>query len=133
MRPGTCELRAKFPATLEAAEVFCAEFQLWRTANCGDLDAFGSELLLREAVTNSIAHGCLPNTHNSVSCIVRAKKGRVIILVHDEGIGFDWRAASVKEAQISDTGGRGIEIYRMYADRVRFSQKGNMVTLVKRF
>jgi serine/threonine-protein kinase RsbW len=133
MRTERLEWRVILPATLEAIETFSREFRLWRAGNCEDLDAFSAELLIREALTNSVVHGS-PNCADKKICLMlRVKRGRVIIVVQDEGAGFDWRAGLTRRAAISDTRGRGMEILQSYANHVRFNPKGNTLTLVKRF
>lgn len=127
------EWRAELPATLEAVERFCEDFQHWRARACAELAPFPAELLLREALTNSVVHGCSEDPRQRVSCLLRAKPGRLLIVVQDEGEGFEWRAAWNRPADLSDTHGRGIEILRTYASAVRFNPKGNVVMLVKRF
>jgi len=127
------ELRVELPATLEAIESFCVEFQRWRAVTCADLDAFSAELLLREALTNSVVHGVAKNPGERVSCVLRVKRGRLLIAIHDGGKGFDWRAAWNRRADASGTHGRGMEILRRYASAVRFNLSGNSVTLIKRF
>ena len=56
-----------------------------------------------------------------VRCSLRLKGRRLIIAVADEGDGFDWRAARRQAGGIPDMSGRGIEILRQYANRVRFN------------
>jgi anti-sigma regulatory factor (Ser/Thr protein kinase) len=128
-----CDWRLDLPATLDAIEQCCAEFRLWQAGTCADLNPFSAELLLREALTNSVVHGCLEDPCRRVSCLIRAKRGRLVITIVDAGEGFDWRAAWSRQAELSDAHGRGIEILRRYASTVRFNSKGNSVTLVKRF
>lgn len=127
------ELRAELPATLEAIESFCAEFQHWRSETCPELDAFSAELLLREALTNAVVHGSANDRTGRISCVVRAKPGRIIMAIQDAGPGFDWRSAWHRDAFSTDTRGRGIGILRRYSNAVRFNPKGNSVTLIKRF
>jgi anti-sigma regulatory factor (Ser/Thr protein kinase) len=127
------ELRVDLPATLEAIESFCVEFQLWRGLACADLNAFSSELLLREALTNSVVHGSAEDSRQRVSCVLRAKRGRLIVAIRNGGKGFDWRAAWDRRADSADTHGRGIEILRHYASAVRFNTAGNSVMLIQRF
>jgi anti-sigma regulatory factor (Ser/Thr protein kinase) len=126
------ELRAKLPSTLESVENFCAQFRLWRPAVWPSSDRFAAELLLREAMTNSVEHGCCGDPNRQILCVVRAKKAHLVIAVQDEGQGFDWRAAMHLRAASAATSGRGIEILRSYADRVHFNVKGNAVTLIRR-
>ncbi len=123
----------ELPATLDAIESFCVEFQRWRSVVCADLDAFPSELLLREALTNSVVHGLAEDPAERVSCVLRVKRGRLLIAVRDGGKGFDWRAAWNRRADAEDTHGRGMEILRRYASAVRFNPSGNSITLIKRF
>jgi serine/threonine-protein kinase RsbW len=127
------EWRAELPATLDAIEEFCREFQTWRAAACVGLNSFAAELLLREALTNSVLHGCSCDPRKRISCSLRAKPGRLVIAIRDDGEGFDWRASWDQQQDVSETHGRGMEILRKYASSVRFNRKGNSVTLVKRF
>ncbi len=124
-----CEL----PATLDAIEQFCSNFQSWRAVACTGLDSFAADLLLREVLINSVLHGSAGDPRKRISCSLRAKPDRLIIAVRDEGEGFDWRAAWHRRSDPADTHGRGIQILRQYASLVRFNRKGNSVTLVKRF
>jgi anti-sigma regulatory factor (Ser/Thr protein kinase) len=127
------ERRAELPATLEAVEQFCAEFRQWRACACARLNSFSSELVLRESLTNAVLHGCSGNPCKQVSCVLRAKPGRLLIAVRDAGEGFDWRAVWDRETDASETHGRGIEMMRRYSSNVRFNRKGNSVILIKRF
>ncbi|MCX6598043.1 MAG: ATP-binding protein [Acidobacteria bacterium] len=127
-----CELRAELPGTLEAVDAFCQQFRSWY-ATAGDRDSrFGVELLLREALTNGVKYGSGSGT--PVTCVLRGGRRRLLIAVMDQGQGFDWRAVLNRTpVEITSTGGRGLEIYRRYADRVRFNSQGNSVVLIKRF
>jgi serine/threonine-protein kinase RsbW len=127
------ELRAELPATHDGLERFCAEFRLWLAGSCPSLDQFAAELLLREALTNCVVHACSEDPSKRITCVVRAKPGRLLIAVRDSGPGFDWRAVWNASANIFDTHGRGIEMLRIYANAVRFNESGNSMTLMKRF
>jgi len=130
--PGV-EWRFEFPASLEAIEEVCLRFHEWRALHCARLEPFPSELLLREALTNSVVHGASEDQGQRISCVLRAGKDRLLMAVKDRGKGFDWRAAFQRKPDLEDTHGRGIEILKRYADSVRFNSQGNSVTLVKRF
>lgn len=131
------DLRLEIPSTLEAIEKLCGDFQVWRQVwckgACVEVDEFAAELLLREALTNSVIHGCSGDPRKHICCVLRAKRNRLLISIRDEGDGFDWRGAWDQQAEPTDTHGRGIEIFRRYAELVRFNSKGNSVTLIKRF
>ncbi len=127
------EWRCELPATLDAIEQVCREFHHWRLGACAGLNSFSAELLLREALTNSVLHGCLGDSGKQIACSIRAKADRLVIAVRDEGKGFDWRSVWNRRTDPSAVHGRGIEILRHYASLVRFNRAGNSVTIVKRY
>jgi len=119
------------PATLQAVEEFIAEFCRQLQAHLGQSQSFDAQLLAREALINAVVHGCGSDAGGQVRCRVRLKGGCLTILVADSGKGFDWRAARAREAGLAEASGRGIEILRKYATRVRYNDKGNAVTISK--
>jgi anti-sigma regulatory factor (Ser/Thr protein kinase) len=127
------QLRRTLPATLNAVEEFCAEFR----GICSSLPQrshrFAAELLLREAMTNAVVHGCRSDPSRRLVCAVRLKPRRLIIAVQDDGDGFDWRAALGRQAGTCSCSGRGLEILRNYATRIRFNRSGNTTTIFKQF
>jgi serine/threonine-protein kinase RsbW len=127
-----CELRIELPATLAAIEDFFVEFRRRSRALMSRGNCFAAELLVREALTNAVIHGCGADPAKQVRCALRLRKGSLSIAVADEGQGFDWRAARHKQARVTEIAGRGVEIYYHYADHVRFNDKGNVVTMIKR-
>jgi anti-sigma regulatory factor (Ser/Thr protein kinase) len=131
MEPPVCELRVLLNATIEDAEDVCKQFRERLAGVQGSL-LFQAELLLREALTNAVLHGSHGDRRKRVLCAVRLARGRLVISVQDEGPGFDWRSRPGQPKRPLDTCGRGIDIYRRYATRVRFNDKGNAVTLVLR-
>ena len=133
-----CELRANLPRTLEGVEGFCFQFRSWYSETRCAAEVFAMELLLREALANAVAHGGRPAHQESfpgtVLCVLRSSEARLLIAVRDSGSGFDWRSASrLPIPENTRACGRGIAIYYRYADRVRFNERGNGVTLVKCF
>jgi serine/threonine-protein kinase RsbW len=128
-----CEMRREIPATLQAVEEFVVDFRGRCQALLDRGNGFAAELLVREALTNAVVHGSRTDPGRRVRCCVRLKSGRLVIRVEDNGDGFDWRAARDNRAAPPDCSGRGIEILRKYADRVRYNERGNGVTIVKRF
>jgi anti-sigma regulatory factor (Ser/Thr protein kinase) len=126
-----CELRIAIPATLEAIEEFFEEFRRRSNILLDRGNCFAAELLVREALTNAVVHGCGANPEKQACCAVRLRRNRLFIAVKDEGQGFDWRLARDKQASVPESSGRGMEILRLYANRVRFNDKGNVVTMIK--
>lgn len=129
---GDCELRSTFPATLEAIEEFFVAFHSRSQAIPDPSVCFKVELLVREALTNAVVHGSHTDPGKQVRCALRLKRGRMLILVEDQGNGFDWRAVRNRPDPSRDSSGRGVGILFTYADRVRYNNKGNAVTMVKR-
>jgi len=128
-----CEMRMVLPATLQAAEEFFMDFRRRSQALLDRANSFAAELLVREALTNAVVHGCHTDPSKQVRCSLRVKGRRLLIAVEDDGDGFDWRAAWSQPAGLFDSSGRGIEILRRYANRVRYNERGNAVTIFKRF
>jgi hypothetical protein len=128
-----CELKATLPPTLEALEAFVEDFRLvyghWRHSTA----PFAAELLMREALVNAIEHGCRRDPGLSVRCTARLRARRLTIAVVDEGRGFDWRAQWSRQPGPLASSGRGLEILQQWATRVRFNQKGNAITIMRRF
>ena len=126
------EFRREIPASLAAVEDVCLGVRNW--AKGARLPhAFAVELLTREALTNAAAHGCRCDASKRIRCVVRLRPGRVIIAVHDQGPGFDWRAACARTPAKDDCSGRGMTIYKQYADRLRFNPRGNSVIMIERW
>ena len=61
----------------------------------------------------------------------RLADGEFRVTVRDEGAGFDWRALAVAEPGAT-LAGRGVLLARVHFDEVRWNERGNEVTLVKR-
>ena len=132
-RSAGCNIRTSIPASFDAIEQLFADFRSHCACVRVHADCFAAELLLREALTNAVVHGCQNDPAKRVNCAVRMKGSRLTISVEDPGPGFNWRQARVWEADTSSCSGRGMEIFRKYATRFRFNTKGNSVTVVKDF
>ena len=126
-----CELRASLPATLQAIEEFLMEFGRRSQSLLVPRNCFAAELLVREALTNAVVHGCRQNPDKQVRCFLRLRSGRLLIAIADDGEGFDWRAARRTRANLPDSSGRGMEILHRYANHVHFNDRGNVVTMIK--
>jgi anti-sigma regulatory factor (Ser/Thr protein kinase) len=127
-----CERRETLPATLEAVEAFVRDVCLrCLRMHCPNI-AFTAELLLRETLVNAVEHGSRGEPDGTIQCVLRLRGRTLIIAVADQGAGFDWRAARQRESDLSEPSGRGLQILWRYATRVRFNEKGNSVTIIKR-
>jgi anti-sigma regulatory factor (Ser/Thr protein kinase) len=126
-------LRRTVAASFEALEAISLELRASLAPHCGQSDLFATELLFREALTNAMLHGCGLDPCRNVRLAIRARCNRVLMVVGDDGRGFNWRRGLAHQAQDHDTGGRGIQIYKAYADRVRFNRRGNQLFLIRHF
>ena len=55
----------------------------------------------------------------------------LVIEVQDQGPGFDWQQKMRRNVRSTEDHGRGLKIFKSYANDVQFNQKGNKVTLRK--
>ncbi len=122
-----------FPATLEDVDRCCSQATAFLAARASAFEEprFGLELLLREALTNAVVHGSRPEAPGTVVLRLTTDAVGVTIEVSDEGAGFNWRDALVRPLDPSREGGRGVAIYRQFADSVSFNEAGNAVTLTR--
>jgi anti-sigma regulatory factor (Ser/Thr protein kinase) len=114
-------------------EEFCTRFRACRDEFGRSANWFGTELLLREALTNAVVHGCARNPGLQVGCRVRLRADFLVIAVWDQGQGFDWKSAAAGTAGKQDTTGRGLAIIQTYSARFRFNTKGNAVVMLRRY
>jgi serine/threonine-protein kinase RsbW len=128
------QLSWKYPATLKNVEQVCsAAAQTLEKYSLHKKDLFAIELLLREALNNAVLHGCHQNSLLSFSCRLMISDRELIIEVTDEGTGFNWRGKLEAQPANSDESGRGLSIYAIYANSIKFNESGNCVTLKKIF
>ena len=105
---------------------FCLELPTIRIEK-GDL--FAIELLIREALANAVFHGSQADPLCRIIMRLKVDNEGVTIEVSDEGPGFDWRDSLERPVGPEGESGRGLPIYRYYADTVSFNEAGNAVTL----
>ena len=122
----------KYPATLENVEQVCIEvLRVLKDNALGQKDLFAIELLVREAINNAFLHGCQQNPFLLFSCLLMVSPHDVTIIVSDEGAGFDWRCKSGNLPGCSCESGRGLHIFSMYANSIKYNDAGNCVTLTR--
>jgi serine/threonine-protein kinase RsbW len=99
-----------------------------------DAATFAIKLALEEALTNAIRHGnrCDPARHVEVEFEIGRE--RSVIVITDQGEGFDLAAVPdpTADENLEKPHGRGIMLMRAYMDEVRYNDKGNRVQLLKR-
>lgn len=128
------------PATVLRAEVHSLSaldhltnrvLDAMQAAEYGERDRFAVRLGLEEAVVNGLRHGNGGNPRKAVEVRCRIDAGRVVITVEDQGSGFTPKAKSTPPPLHSPTG-RGVLLMRHFLSSVRYSTRGNRVTLCQR-
>jgi len=90
---------------------------------------FQVELLARECVMNAIVHGNQKVADNPVEISILVGPKWIRLQVSDQGAGFSWQNSGKKRPTSGSCSGRGLRLCRLYADRVRFSRRGNRIAL----
>jgi serine/threonine-protein kinase RsbW len=85
-----------------------------------------------EAVNNAIIHGNSSSPHKFVDIKIEYKSGILKIKVKDEGAGFspDKIPDPTVPENIEEVNGRGVFIMSRLADGIKYSKRGNSVTLI---
>lgn len=120
------------PAVLSSVDPVVRDLRYHLAGCCSPSFRFDAELILREAMTNAIEHGCACNPELRVRCVARHRPRRLLLAVWDEGAGFDWRQDKPPHSGPDATRGRGLAILKQYSDAVRYNAAGNGVVLIKR-
>ena len=85
-----------------------------------------------EAVNNAILHGNQSNPDKIVEVEIVFKGNEIKIIVTDEGLGF--RPDEVPDPTVAENiealNGRGVYLISRLADKIKYSKKGNTVTMI---
>jgi len=96
---------------------------------------FDIKLCVEEAVRNAMIHGNRSDKKQHVLVSYEIEADKVRITIEDNGNGFKVR--DLPDPTHSDNlyaeGGRGVYIMHRLMDKVQYNQKGNRVTMEKRF
>ena len=132
---------------------------LTRMRVCDENDLIRVAVAVREAISNAILHGNLevgsemretnekayydlieqrrasePYNRRGVYVIAEESRKQVVYVIRDEGKGFDPHNLPdpTSEENLDRVSGRGLFLIRTFMDDVRFNDKGNEITLIKR-
>jgi serine/threonine-protein kinase RsbW len=120
-------------ASLFEVNKVCIEMTMWLVEQGLVSHLFPIELLTREALNNAIIHGCNLDPERLVSCEIECSENLLYLKVCDDGPGFHWQHYLQNEiADEKHESGRGIQMYRIYADTIEFNPCGNQVILSRR-
>lgn len=98
-----------------------------------DSDIFALQLALEEALTNAVKHGNCCDPKKSVTIQYSVNNKRAVIVVRDEGAGFE--PGEVPDPTHPDRlpvpNGRGIMLLRAYMDEIEYRDSGRELYMVK--
>jgi len=104
--------------------------RLFKAGCCAPAHEFAVETALREALANAIIHGNRedPNKKVRVCCACDAKR-RMLIIVKDQGEGFDPSKlpSPLVGENVHSESGRGIFLINLLADEVQFRNGGTEI------
>ena len=121
-------------ADLHAVDRVCAEVTVCLQSFGLSGQNFAVQMLLREALNNAVIHGCDRNPAMQVRCELSIGAESLQISVEDDGPGFDWRSALQFEPISDDLeSGRGLLVYKFYAEQIEFNASGSRICLVRDF
>jgi serine/threonine-protein kinase RsbW len=94
---------------------------------------FAIKLAFEEAITNAVKHGNCNDCNKQVHLRYFVDPTRVILMVRDEGCGFqpDRVPDPTADENLERPSGRGLMLMHSYMTQVRYSPTGNEVWLLK--
>jgi len=123
-------IRSDLKAARDVEDAVVAEV---RRCGFSESTAFAVKLAMEEGINNAIRHGNGYDPNKTVEVAYEIDAGKVVIVVTDQGQGFD--PAGVPDPTIDENiekpSGRGIMLMRRYMDEVCFNERGNQVRMVK--
>jgi serine/threonine-protein kinase RsbW len=124
------ELHVSIPSSPAAIDPLCERIRALLARRQLQPMQFPVEMLARECLNNAILHGNRGRAHSRVTLCVHIGRKRISLRVTDAGPGFNWRRRRRLWWPRGDAiNGRGLLIFKMYADGVIFNRRGNQVTL----
>ncbi|MEM1109325.1 MAG: ATP-binding protein [Planctomycetota bacterium] len=129
------ETKLVFPSKLsEVPAVQQAIISAAEAAGFSDKALFAVRLALDEALTNAVRHGNASDPTKNVAVEFSADAKQLSVTIEDEGPGFDPDDIPdpTAEENLGRPHGRGVMLMRAYMTEVRFNQRGNRVTLIKK-
>jgi serine/threonine-protein kinase RsbW len=106
-----------------------------KNTSCAPGKEFEVELALREALANAIIHGCKGDKEKNIQlCVACDPQGGLLIVVRDEGPGFDPHKvhSPLHGENIFSDHGRGIYLINQLMDEVTFDKGGTEIRMRKK-
>lgn len=129
-------LIVRFSSVLELIDRAAEEVKILMDEAGLEKHSFGVRIVMREGLTNAVRHGNKNDVDKLVKFEIDLRDNKLIMIIEDEGEGFDWRR--VKEncwpdenAGIPQDHGRGFPIMHEYFSEYSYNEKGNILILKK--
>ena len=114
---------------LTEVDGLCLSIRMWLNQAGLTTECFAVELLARESLNNAVIHGNAGYADRAIRLELCVGRKWIRLRVTDEGPGFDWRKARRRRSELEAESGRGLALFTLYADQVRFNRRGNQITL----
>jgi len=124
-------IKLNIKATLQDVDSFCKKAEKLLRENNLDDYVFSIQMLLREALTNAVVHGCRMDPDLEIKSCFKILEDCITIVVEDPGDGFDWKVRKEREYTLSSDSGRGLLILDKYASEYEYNETGNIVRIKK--
>ena len=124
-------LQVRFSASFDNIDAVCSDVELLLVQQSLNEHLFEVLLGARECLNNAVKHGSQLDETKEVAFQIRLLNQELVLIVTDEGDGFDHREALL-QCDISAESGRGICILNNYYEDVCYNHKGNEVVLKRK-
>ena len=116
------------PSKSAEVEFLCMNIRTFLQA-CGTRKAFEIELLTRECLANAMLHGNKNDQARLITLQLHLGRIWIRLRVRDEGEGFRWKGKDLETVDATTTCGRGLQLCRLFAAKMKFSNSGNEISL----
>lgn len=118
----------------EVAEVLDQFLEMLAQHGYDEKDRFCLHLALQEALVNAVKHGHRGDDSKKIAVRFQVSGEEALIEIEDEGPGFDPDAVPDPSASenLERACGRGVFLMRYYMNWVKYSDRGNCVTMCRR-
>lgn len=118
-----------FSADLENVDRLMKYLRLYMKKNHLEKESFACELIAREALNNAVVHVSGKDIDKKIRFLIEFRPHKIIMKISDEGPGFDWRKHLSKKCKSTETTGRGMLLFKLYASDFAYNEKGNEILL----
>lgn len=126
------KLEVDLKATLQNIDIFCDKAENMLKKNNLEDYVFPVQMLLREALTNAVVHGCRTNPDFIIKTYFEIFNECIIIVIEDPGDGFDWIHCNDSGYSLPANSGRGLLILQKYASEYNYNKIGNVIRIIKK-